>query len=683
MAGAKASDATQFYTPAKTTVAKPAVPPQKEMPPAGKQPGPPDATQLLSSASPGAPGTVFSATRVMGPADTPLPPRKDTQAPKRADLGGPAKSRAGTEVTDKTVILGAASKEANAGRAVTPPPGPRDSGTGSVAPAKTKAGRDVIAQLLPILKNPAVLGGAGAVLIVIIVVAVWAMRGESAAASDKKLKQQADELWNNRQFDQSEEIWRKIAKAKGALEREATHRITEIDQERAEDQRQFDAGMQMLADKKDCIGAQQAFRAVMATNLWHAEEGAHELSEANACTSAMDEHQQEKNHFDQGVALFQAKDYEKAAKEFHAALDLKVADSTLKTEAESYLNRIRQSATDQKVLEAANQDLKNENWAGARDQFQELIKRKVPQSSEAKKQLPTAEKALQTLNSVEGAIRGGSYKTAKSQLDSAQQWPKTRDNLTKELRTREQEEFDGIRNSAQAAETKGDPTAISHAIDELRGFEGRAEDRQILESCKGLDDKLNGALTAAIKNSGDNAAFDKAVADYNQAVQKKDVDALAKGVMEEFKKIANGTGSHHAAAAQYVSGTIPNEIQTLKQSEGKVLVPAIECGPGKGAPEVPSVGGSVPCSQLDAALAWVGVATVDFPNDAKQPLPYTVTVLVTAEPNGNVKVEKDGNPDKNFFNKVKDASKHWKTAPPKSQSKPVSVRFALTVTFQR
>lgn len=680
LAEPRATDATQLYTPAKTTVAKPPAPPQRGMPPAGKQPGTPDATQLLNSASPGGAGTVFSATRVMGPADTP--------APKRAGQSGTGKSGAGTEVTDKTVILGAASKGSTAATVATPPPGPRDAGAGSIAPAavvpaKTKARTDVMAQLLPIVKNPAVLGGIGAVLVITIVVVVWSSRGTSAEAADKKNRQQAIELWNNRQFDQAEEMWRRIARAKGPLEKEARQQIADIEQKRADDQQQFDAGMQMLAEKRDCIGAQQAFRAVVAMNLWHANEGAHELSEANSCASAMDVHKQEQDLFDQGQKLFQANDMEGARKAFRAMLDLNVEGSTLKPQAENYINRIRQSGNDEKTFAGAVQDLKDEKFAQARDGFQELTKKKWAKAADAKKQLGIAESALNATNGIESAIRAGSYKAAKSQLDSVPQWPKTRDNLTKQLRAREQEEFDGIRNTAQAAETKGDATAISHAIDGLRGFEARAEDRQTLESCKGLDDHLNLALTAAIKNSGDNAAFDKAVADYNQAVQKKDADALAKGVMEEFKKIAGGPGSHRAAADQYVKTMIPNEIQTLKQSAGKVLVPAIECGPGKGAPEVPSVGGSASCSQLDAPLSWVGVTTVDFPNDAKQPLPYPVTVLVTAEPNGNVKVDKDGNPDKNFFNKVKDAAKRWKTTPPSSHGKPVSVRFALTITFQR
>jgi hypothetical protein len=58
-------------------------------------------------------------------------------------------------------------------------------------------------------------------------------------------------------------------------------------------------------------------------------------------------------------------------------------------------------------------------------------------------------------------------------------------------------------------------------------------------------------------------------------------------------------------------------------------------------------------------------------------------VIVTIESNGNVKIDKEGNPDKDFFKKVKDASKHWKATQPQSQGKPVIVRFPLTITFQR
>jgi hypothetical protein len=81
----------------------------------------------------------------------------------------------------------------------------------------------------------------------------------------------------------------------------------------------------------------------------------------------------------------------------------------------------------------------------------------------------------------------------------------------------------------------------------------------------------------------------------------------------------------------------------------------------------------------------VGVTTVDFPDVANQPgkLPYFLTVTVIVEPNGNVKIDKHGNPDKDFFRKVKDPSKHWKTTQPKSEGKSVTVRFPLTIIFQR
>ncbi len=89
-----------------------------------------------------------------------------------------------------------------------------------------------------------------------------------------------------------------------------------------------------------------------------------------------------------------------------------------------------------------------------------------------------------------------------------------------------------------------------------------------------------------------------------------------------------------------------------------------------------------------AALSNVkfsGVPMVDFPDVANKPgkLPYSLTVMVTVEPNGNVKIDKEGEGDKDFLKKVKDASKHWKTTAPRADGKPVTVRFPLTITFQR
>jgi hypothetical protein len=192
-----------------------------------------------------------------------------------------------------------------------------------------------------------------------------------------------------------------------------------------------------------------------------------------------------------------------------------------------------------------------------------------------------------------------------------------------------------------------------------------------------------------MEKNGDKAAFDAAVQHFEQAKQKRDAELLSHGVSQEFQKIANGTGIYRENAGLYVKTTIPNAIQALTQTGGKLqlVLPALACGPGRGAVDTPSVGGSVSCAQLDASspLQWVGIPMVDFPDVANKPgkLPYTMTVIVTVEPSGNVKVDKDGDPDKDFLKKVKDASKHWKTTAPRASGKPVTVRFPLTITFQR
>ena len=402
--------------------------------------------------------------------------------------------------------------------------------------------------------------------------------------------------------------------------------------------------------------------------------------------AATDVHKQEQDLYDQAVKLFQANDMDGARKAFRSMLDLNVAGSTLKTPAENYMNKIRQTGSDEKNYTAALQAFKEEKFPEARDGLQDLIKHKGPRSADAKKQLPAVESALSTVNAIEASIRSSAFRTAKGQLDSAAQWNKTHERLSGELRKQEQQEFETVKSNAQAAESKNDPPAIQRAIDELHGFQNRAEEQAILTSCKDIEKRLNTAYSAAMANSGEKAAFDGAVVRFNQAQQRKDTDALSH-LIPEFQKIASGNGNYKVAAAQYVATALPNAIQTIKQTANKVVVQPLTCGPGgRSGQDLPSVNGAVTCSQLDAspALQWIGIATVDFPDEAKQPgkLPYTVTVNVTVEPSGKVKIEKEGNPEKAFFNKVKDASKNWKTTPPMSGGKPVSVRFPLTITFQ-
>jgi serine/threonine protein kinase len=688
LANGKQTGGTQIYPP-KPGVPKPSSPGKKDQPAAAKPVLPPGDITVVSESAQNIPAAGFSATRVIGPGDRPAV-RKEGVVPRRLDSEGRDAAAKKAEAPDATVIAGPAARQSGATKGV--PAEPRQSGTVAAATAKqvspVKPGPDFLAQVMPILRRPPVLAGIGVVVVVVLALMLWPHKtsGGTPSARDAKLKQQAEQLWQNRQFDQSEQVWQGLAKVKGPLQNDAAQQVNQIEQKRADEQKKFDDGEALLKDKKDYVGAQQAFQDVIQMNLWHSEDATRELEAAKVGLSATDVHKQEQDHFDQGVTLYRAKDYEKAGKEFRAVVDMNVAGSTLKPQADGYLGKIRKSGTDEKTYANALQDLKDEKFAESRDGFQELVKRKGPRTADAKKQLALAENALSTVSTIEGSIRAGAFRTAKGQLDSATAWNKTHEQLTNELRTEEQRAFEMIKSSAHAAETKDGP-AIQRAIDDLHGFEGRAEDPALLGSCKDIEKRLNAAYTAAMEKSGDRGGFDAAVLRFNQAQQKKDADALSR-LIPEFQKIENGTGNFKVPAAQYVSTAIPNAIQTIKQTAGKVVVQALTCeSGGKNGPEIPSANGAVTCAQLDAspALQWIGTPTVDFPDEAKQPgkLPYTLTVNVTVEASGKVKVEKDGNPEKAFFNKVKDASKSWKTTPPKSGGKPVSVRFPLTITFQR
>ncbi|HKV24474.1 MAG TPA: protein kinase [Candidatus Acidoferrum sp.] len=682
--------ATQLFN-SKTAAAKPPATAKTASPGASKPAVPARSQTEVSDSAKNIPVPDFSATRVMGPGQatassaggkTKVPPQPGTPPVK-------------PDSSSATVIAASASTPRAASSANIPAAKPSAAGPASrpatPAPAHaapSQAAPGMAAQILPILRHPAVLAGAGVVVVALLAVAVWPhiFRGGTPSAKDLQQKQEAQQLWDNRQFDQSEQAWQGIAAKSGPLQKEAEAQVAQIEQKRKDEQAKFDQAEDLLKNKKDFAGAQQAFQDVIQMNLWHSAEASREMDASSASLGASDLQKQEQDHFDQGVKLFEAKDYEKARKEFRAIVDLNVAGSTLKQQAENYLGRIRQTANEQKLFDTAMQDVQAENWSEAQDQFQEVIKRKGSQSNDAKKQLPTVQKALQTIAAAETAIRGGAFRDAKTQVDSAQHWSKTHDKLSKELHAAEQQQFEQLRSSAQLAESKGDAAGIQRAQDEIHRFEGRAEEPSILAACRELDKHLNSAYSTAVEKTSDKSAFETAVAHFEQAKQRGDVSQLSHGVSQEFQKIANGAGIYREQAALYVKSTIPNTIQSLTKSEGKLVLPALNCGSGRPSQAIPSVGGAVSCAQLDAnsPLEWVGTPMVDFPDEAKKPgkLPYTLTVLVTVEANGNVKVDKEGNADKEFFKKVKDASKHWRTTTPKSGGKAVSVRFPLTITFQ-
>jgi hypothetical protein len=683
-------DGTQLYSGAKAPGAKPPASGRKDK--AGvKPPAVGDATQGLGGAEAANSATMMSATRVAGPGEATPVPAKEIPGAKRPEPGSADKSAAKAGGADGTMIASSSSGATRSTtKSVPPDQRPPDVSvmpgvSAASATAKSKPKTDGAAQLASVVKQPAVLGGVAALVLVVVIVAAWPHRGTSAKGSDDKLKQRAQELWQNRQFDESEQAWRQLAAVKGPLQGEANSQLADIAQKRSADQQQFDAAMALLADNKDCAGAQQGFSAVAAANLWHAEEAASKAKDASDCLSKMDVRQREQELFDQGEKLLHANppDFEGAHKAFHAMLDLNLPDSQLKPKAEGYLGKIRQAEGDDKIFNNALQAVKDEKFTEAHDAFADLAKRKGPRSADAKKQLATVDSAVGAINGVQTLINSGSYKAARAQLDSTAQWSKTHDKLANDLHTAEQAQLDSLRSYAQNVEGKADLAGIQRAIDDVHQFQGRAEDATLLSAASELEKGLNRAYTAGLEKSGDKAAFDALVTRYNQAVHDKSADALNK-LLPEFQKIASGSGTYHAAAAQYANTTIPSAIATIKLPPGRQFVPPLTCGPGKGGAETQSDSGVVSCAQLDAnpALQWVGQPTVEIPEEGKGKLPYTITVMLVVEQSGKVKVEKDGNPDKAFFNKVKDAAKSWKTTPPKSGGKPVTVRMPLQITFQ-
>jgi len=543
---------------------------------------------------------------------------------------------------------------------------------------------------MPILRRPPVMIGLGAAVLFVIILTAWGMSGGSKTRipdKDLKLRELANQLWQDHQFDQSEQTWRQLAQAKGPLQNEAIQNINQIEQKRTDEQRRFDEGESLLKDKKDFAGAQQAFQDVIGMNLWRADEATRELSTAKVASGDLDIHKQEKDLFDNAVLLFQSKDFEKARQGFRAMLDLKVPDSIYKTQAEGFLNKIRQSGDEKKLYDAGVDAVKSENWSEARDQFQEVAKRKGPLNGDAKKQLDAVNRVLQIQDGFAASLREGAFRNARSQVEASQSWSRTHDRLSKELHAQQQQQFEALKASAQAAEAKSDTAAIQHAQDEIHKFEARADEQPILQACRDLDKRLADAYTKAIESSGDKTAFDNAVERFRQAEAKRDMNLMRNGVALEFQKIASGTGIYKEQAQIYVATRIPNALQAMNQNTNKLALPPISCNMGPSPHPLPTLAGAVACSQLDqdSPLQWLGNPMVDFPDAASQPgkLPYTLSLIVTIDAGGNVKVDKDGEPDKDFFKKAKDASKHWKTTVPRSGGKAVTVRFPYAITFRR
>jgi len=549
--------------------------------------------------------------------------------------------------------------------------------------------RRLVPRILPALRKPVVFGTAGGVVLVLaLVVVTVAMVKRGPSKKEKDLRAQALQQWSSHELDGSEQTWRQVQGMHGGYLKEAGQKIQEIEEKRLQESQRFQEGENLLNDQKDYARAVQAFQDVIQMNLWLTDKARVEYERATTIGSAMSLSEQEQMHFNQGKTFFDQKSYDNARKEFQAARDLNVPNSSLRQQIDGYLKRVAQNADAKKLYELAMTDIKNENWAGAQQQLQELVDRKVPTSADAKQRLADVEAAQKAEESFHQTLQAGAYREAKDKLD-AMQWPKTKDRLLKELRTTENKRAQEINDRANAMQANGDVDGILKIQTEFRRFTGQMEDPSLTTWANNMNGWLDNVEKRLKTTQGDKEVFDAAVADFNATKEKGDLKRMQGEVTQKFKKIAQGAGSFRSQAQEYVSNAIPSailELQSKSVGAGKIVVPQINCaGEGSSEPPEPSLQ-NVTCAQLDAnsPLQWAQIAIVEMPGNANQKkLPYTLHLTVTVDASGKVKVEKVGEVDNDFFKKAKDAAKHWKTTIPKAGGKPVSVKFPFSITFSQ
>jgi serine/threonine-protein kinase len=622
------------------------------------------------------------------------PPRPIKEEPSSAEMnksGGVTSRASSSPASDalfsESVLLGPAPV---GGRAPGSEEAPAESPVTKAFLWGQNAWQFVLVRVLPAVRKPTGLAAVGGLVTILLAVTLVAVN-HGPSRKEKELRDHALQLWSAHELDKSEQAWRQIEGLRGRLQKEAAQQIKDIENKRQQESQLFHQGERLLNEQKDYAGAAEVFEEVQRMSLWLAERASVELERARAGGSAEGLSKLEQRHFALGKSAFDKKAYEEARKDFQAALDLNVPNSTLRPEIERYLKKIMLNADAQKLYDSALKDIKDEKLDAAKSELEELIKRKAGRSAEAKQRLTEVTAQQTAQESFRQSMKARTYSKAKAQLD-AMTWPKTKEKLWKELQSTELQEATDIRSRANELNEKGDLDGLERLQVELHNFAGRAEDPTLTKWAVAngeFDNWLTNAEHRLREHQGDKAEFEAAVKDFTATKDKGDLNHLQHEVMQRFQKIAKGTGAFRAEAQEYVEKTIPTaaqELITKNVGPGKIIVPPIECtGQGPTEAAKPSLQ-SVKCDQLDAdaPLQWAQPAIVELPPSAKQPgkLPYTLHLTVTVDATGKVKVDKNGDVDNDFFKKAKDAAKHWKTTNPKSGGKPVSVTFPYSITFQ-
>lgn len=587
-----------------------------------------------------------------------------------------------------------------AARRSAPPARATSSGTAAVqakethvgTPGRTESNREAQAPaVVAFLRKPVAWAALGGLLVVIVAVSLFAVnRGPSK--KEKELRDRASQLWNARQFDDSEQAWRELQALHGSLQNDAAKQIQDIDSKREQESQRFQQGESLMSDQNgqpDYKGAAQIFDEVANMKLWLADKAVAEAERAKGMLDTDYARQQEKLHFSQGKAFFDARNYDQARQEFELALGLNVPDSTLRPEIDNYLRKIAQNGDTRRSYENALNEMKKENWDAAGCTFQELIDHKSPLSGEAKKRLDDVAAVQKIQDDIHREIQSGAYSTAKTQLDGMQKWPKTQQDLRTQMESAERQEVTNFESRSKSLQSRQDVAGMEALQAEVRRFEGRTQNPTFVDWAKKLDAWLSSEEQTIGKQFIDRKAFDDALQAFNNARQDQDAGRLQNEVLAKFQSIAKAPGPFQSAAQGYVDKNIPAAVKDIREKLGNgVPLPAISCGgaaaPPTGAPSLAKANG---CAQLDAdsPLQWIGRPTMEPPPSANQPgkLPYTLQLMVFVDATGKVsKVEKIGEADKDFFKKAKESSKTWKTTAPKSGGKAVSVSFPIAITFR-
>ena len=542
-----------------------------------------------------------------------------------------------------------------------------------------------------LVKQPTALVGLAVLGICVLGAFWWFGKSHSAGASAEESieKKQAEQLWTAHELDLSEQKWKQLAERPGVLQKEAIAQVQQIEAKRAAEKKRFADGETLLQDQRDYSAAEQVFQEVVAMNLWLSADAQRERDIAKSLASGEGIKKQEQDQFDLGKNLFQSGNYEQAGRAFKTVLLLNVPNSPLRLQADVYLKKIRQTTIDKKIYDSALEEVRNENWTQARDEFNGIANGKGPLTLDAKKQLALVEAVEKILESFSQSVKGGSYQAAKNQAEAARSWPKTQTKMMQQVLSAQQQELNGLRSRGQGLEEKGDVGGLENLQDDLHHFSARAEDSSVIRGANELDKSIVAVvLKLREEQSGAKAAFDAAVRSFEKAKEKGDINLFNHEVIPAFQKIASSNGTYADSAKQYLQSTIPNAMQQLNAAfAGKAVVPSIDCR-GQGSPgATPGNKVVVECPQLDLAtvLEWVGRPVVDLPDSASKAgkLPYILHVMVIVDGKGEVKLEKMGTVDNDFFKKAKEAAKHWKTTPPLSGGKPISVKFPLEITFSR